>query len=248
MREKIYHVIEPGTRQTKGSKAYDAFMIVVIILSLIPLMFKEMTPALYWLDWITVSIFIIDYILRWITADFYLKEEGRAAFLKYPFTPMAILDLLTILPSLNILFRGLKAIRFIRLAKALRVVIAFRSLRYIRSIDRIQRMLRKQWAALLTVIILALMYILVTALIMFQVEPFIFDNFIDALYWATVSLSTAGYGDIVPVTMLGKVITTISMLVGMLLIAIPAGIITAGYLEETRIDAEKEEEIDRKDG
>lgn len=235
MREKIYQVIEPRKEGSTGARIYDIGMIVVIICSLLPLMFKHMTPQLRVIELITVSIFIVDYILRWITADFYLKDRGvdrRAAFLLYPFTPMAILDLLTILPSLDLLFRGLKVIRFIRLIKALRVLRAFRVFRYSRNINRLQRVLRKQGEALTAVILLTAGYIFVTAMIMFQVEPGIFDNFLDAFYWATVSLSTAGYGDIVPLTAAGKLITTCSMLVGLLVIAIPAGIITAGYIED----------------
>ena len=235
VREKIYQVIEPRKAETKGAKIYDIVMIIVIICSMLPLMFKRMTPELMAIELITVSIFIIDYILRWITADFYLKDrgyKGTAAFLRYPFTPMAILDLLTILPSLDLLFRGFKVIRFIRLVKALRVLRAFRFFRYSKNIERLERVLKKQGDALTTVVFLTAGYIFVTAMIMFQLEPNIFHNFLDAFYWATVSLSTTGYGDIVPMTIAGKVITTCSMLVGMLVIAIPAGIITAGYVED----------------
>lgn len=82
--------------------------------------------------------------------------------------------------------------------------------------------------------ILAIGYILITALIMFNIEPDTFKDFFDAIYWATVSLTTVGYGDIYAVSDVGKVITMISPLFGIAIVALPAGIITAGYMEEIK--------------
>ena len=79
---------------------------------------------------------------------------------------------------------------------------------------------------------LAIAYILISALIIFNVEPDSFQNFFEAVYWATVSLTTVGYGDIYPVTSVGRVITMISSLFGVAIVALPAGIITAGYMKE----------------
>ena len=75
------------------------------------------------------------------------------------------------------------------------------------------------------------MYILISALIIINIEPDSFNNYFDAVYWATVSLTTVGYGDIYPVTSLGKVITMISSFFGIAIIALPSGIITAGFME-----------------
>ena len=75
------------------------------------------------------------------------------------------------------------------------------------------------------------MYIVISALIIINIEPDSFNNYFDAVYWATVSLTTVGYGDIYPVTSLGKVITMISSFFGIAIIALPSGIITAGFME-----------------
>lgn len=69
-------------------------------------------------------------------------------------------------------------------------------------------------------------------MLVFQMEQDIFDSFLDALYWATISITTIGYGDISPVTPVGRIITMISALVGMAIIALPTGIITAAYMNE----------------
>lgn len=79
---------------------------------------------------------------------------------------------------------------------------------------------------------LAIGYVLVTALVIFNVEPDTFDTFFDAIYWATVSLTTVGYGDIYATSVIGKIITMISAIFGIAIVALPAGIITAGYMNE----------------
>ena len=79
---------------------------------------------------------------------------------------------------------------------------------------------------------MAFSYILISALVIFNVEPDSFESFFDAIYWATISLTTVGYGDIYPVTNAGRIITMISSILGIAIVALPAGIITAGYLNE----------------
>ena len=103
----------------------------------------------------------------------------------------------------------------------------------------IKQVFKTQKKPLITVGILATVYILVSALVIFQVEPDSFETFFDAIYWATVSLTTMGYGDIYPVTAVGRVVTMFSSVFGIAIIALPSGIITAGYMEElNRTDRE----------
>ena len=94
--------------------------------------------------------------------------------------------------------------------------------------------MKQQKRVLISVAVLAFAYILVSALIVFNVEPESFKNFFDAIYWATVSLTTVGYGDIYPVSNIGRIVTMVSSMFGIAIIALPSGIITAGYLEEIK--------------
>ncbi len=96
--------------------------------------------------------------------------------------------------------------------------------------------MRRQKEALLLVASLAIGYIFLTALLIFSVEPDTFETFFDAVYWATISLTTVGYGDIFATSVLGKVITMISSIIGIAIVALPAGIITAGYMNEITKD------------
>ena len=79
---------------------------------------------------------------------------------------------------------------------------------------------------------MALAYILVCAVVIYNVEPDTFNNFFDAFYWAVISLATIGYGDLYPITLAGKIVTVISAMAGIVIVALPAGIITAGYMNE----------------
>ena len=199
-------------------------MTVLIIASLLPLCFKESSPVLETIEYACVLVFIADYLARWATADLKLNK-GALSFLIYPFTPMAIIDLLSILPVFNSLNDALRTLRVLRL---------FRALRAFKSASAIAAVFEKQREALLAVLCLAIGYILVSALVIFNVEPETFNTFFDAVYWAVVSLTTVGYGDLYPSSDVGRAIAMISSLMGVAVVALPSGIITAGMLDELR--------------
>lgn len=247
MREKIYSIIEPLNRETKLSAFYDFFMIVSILTSLIPLAFKAVYPAFIVIDRVCAVIFIIDYVLRWITADYKYNKKGVVSFLRYPFSPMAIIDLISILPSLIVVNSGLKILRVLRMLRALRVFRVFKASRYSKSLRIISKVFKESKTPLIAVGTLAIVYILVSALIIVNVEPDSFENFFDAVYWATVSLTTVGYGDIYPITTLGRIVTMLSSVFGIAIVALPAGIITAGYMEELQKRKNGKEDHDNAD-
>ena len=118
------------------------------------------------------------------------------------------------------------------MARAFRVFRAFKMFRYSKSVRIIVSVFKKSRESLIAVGTLAIAYIIISALIVFNVEPESFNTFFDAIYWATVSLTTVGYGDIYPVTTIGRIVTMISSVFGIAIVALPAGIITAGYMNE----------------
>lgn len=211
-------------------------MMITIIVSIIPLAIKTENATTFWIDKVTVAIFILDYLLRLIIADYNLKK-GPISFALYPFTFMAIIDLVSILPSLSIISRGFRLLKVARLLRTLRVFRVFKAFRYSKNITILINVFKAQKDSLMVVCWLAFGYVLVTALVMFNVEPDTFDTFFDAVYWATVSLTTVGYGDIYATSVIGKMITMISAVFGIAIVALPAGIITAGYMKE--IDGSK---------
>lgn len=232
MRARIFQIIEKSNGEEKLSQIYDIVMITTILVSLIPLAFKEDNLLFVIIDKTAMVIFIIDYLLRWMTADYKYEKKSISSFLRYPFSPMAIIDLLSILPSMSLVNNSFKALRVLRMIRAFRVFRVIKSFRYSKNFQILGDVIRRSRKSLIAVGILAGGYILVSALIVFNVEPESFETFFDAVYWATVSLTTVGYGDIYPVSTLGRMITMISSVFGIAVVALPAGIITAGYTSE----------------
>lgn len=241
MRRKLFDMVEPGEGPDKISSVYDYFMMTVIIASLVPLAFKTSNTVFFILDKICVAVFIADYLFRWVTADFKFNKKSFISFVRYPFSVMAIIDLVSVLPSLTVINNGFKLLRVLRMIKAFRVFRVFKALRYSRSVEVIINVFKRSKEALIAVGTLAVAYILISALVIFNVEPDTFDTFFDAVYWATISLTTVGYGDIYPVTTIGRTVTMISSVFGIAVVALPAGIITAGFMNERKNDFEQEE-------
>lgn len=238
LKQKIHLIISRDQTGNKLSIIYDYVMLILIIVSIVPLMFVHNYHIFEIIERVTVSAFIVDYICRWLTADIRLKRGSLSYFL-YPITPMAIIDLLSILPGLGIISKSFKLFRLTRLLKVIRILKVFR---YSDKIAMFIRVLNKERQVLCSVLIMAVLYIFITALIMFNAEPQInpntgqitFHSFFDALYWATVTLTTVGYGDLCPVTNLGRMVSMLSSIFGVAIIALPSGVITASYLDELR--------------
>lgn len=243
MRKRIFEIIEVSEGNDKLSSIYDVSMMTFIILSLIPLAFKADIPLFAVIDKVCVAVFILDYLLRLLTADYKYDNKSILSFIRYPFSFMAIIDLISILPSVTVLNSGFKVLRVMRMMRAFRVLRVFKTFRYSKSIRIIVNVFKRSKEPLIAVCSLAVAYVLVSALVIFNVEPDSFNTFFDALYWATVSLTTMGYGDIYPVTTAGRVITMISSIFGIAIVALPAGILTAGYMNEIEKHEEESTEI-----
>lgn len=233
MRTRIYNIIEKADNGDILSKIYDVFMLIIIALSIIPLTFKETFRIWVIIDYICTTVFIIDYILRWLTAD--IKINKKMPFIRYPITPMAIIDLLAVLPTFGIISRTFRVLKVLRGLKVFRI---FKTLRYSNNFIIINNVIKKNSSILLSLLVCAVFYIIVSALFIFSIEPENFANFFESLYWATTVLTTVGYGDIYPISDGGKIISMISSFFGVAMVALPSGVITAGFMKE--LDMKKE--------
>lgn len=231
------------------SHAYDCMMIVAIVIGTVPLLFREQRPLFVYFDVISGVIYMVDYLLRWLTCDLRSDKPKWKAFLLYPFTPMAIMDFLSILPTFHLLAPSYKLTKAVRLLKIFRFT---KIVHYFAPLEIFVTVLKKQWKLLLAVLFVAFFDILVTAIIIFQSEheidpvtgEYVFKTFYDAVYWAAITLSTVGYGDLYPVSNMGKTLSIFSSLLGIAIIALPSSIVTAGYMQELsrRVKAREGEE------
>ncbi|WP_024864438.1 potassium channel family protein [Butyrivibrio sp. FCS014] len=229
VKKRIYEVIEVSNIGDKSSRAYDVMITTAVIVGLIPMTLKSENNYTRIIEILTGLIFLVDYCIRVYTADYKMGFRGTRAYIAYVTTPLAIFDLLSILPVITLFVPAIGFLRFFKLFRFFRV---FKLVRYSKTMIIISNVIRKVKSQLLAVLILIIVYIFVSAMLVFQLEPDLFTTFFDALYWATISITTIGYGDISPVTPIGRMITMISALVGMAVIALPTGIITAAYMNE----------------
>jgi len=226
MRQKIYQTVHVYDTNLL-SITYKWFMIATIVASLIPLTAKETNGVFTVIDICCLIIYIIDFTLRWISADYKFNNHSPVSFIRYPFRIISVIDLLSIIALLFPLLGWFEFLPTTRILKVFRIVRIFR---YSKNTRTIISILRKSKKSLVAVGSLAIGYILISALILFNIEPQTFSTFFDAVYWATVSLTTVGYGDIYPVTIIGRTIAMLSSFFGIAIVALPAGIVTAEYI------------------
>ena len=152
---RIFNLINRDRKGMLASRIYDWYMLVMILGSLVPLMFVRNYPVFTYIEAITVGAFIVDYLMRWYSSPLQLKE-GWISYVKYPFTPMAIIDLLTILSGMDLISAEFKILRLTRL---LRLVALLKIFRYSSKIAIFVRVLKQEKDVLLGVVGIAVFYI-----------------------------------------------------------------------------------------
>ncbi|MGN1318442.1 MAG: potassium channel family protein [Lachnospirales bacterium] len=203
--------------KSRKIKIYNYFISIVAFVSLFPLLTKTENEILKYIEKTTVIILLWDYFLRWLLADKKLKK-GKLSYVLYPLTPLALINFISLLPN--------NKLCILRIVKILEILPYSKGFNYIISV------LKKEKSVLMSVFILEGGYIFFSALIMFTFEPYTFNDFFDALYWAVSALTTIGYGDFCPKTDLGRLISVMLSIFGIGVIALPSGIIVAGFVKE----------------
>lgn len=241
-RKRIFDIIQIAGGNDTASRTFDMVIIVMIIVSIIITTAQtfRLPPVadriLYVLDLICTLVFTVEYALRLWTADL-LYPKKRFPWLRFILSPAAIIDLFSFLPFYltGLVPAGMVVFRLIRVARILRL---FRINRFLDPVAAILSVLQKKASLLFASFFLVFVLMFSSSLLMYYAEheaqPQIFENAFSGLWWAVSTLSTTGYGDIYPITPLGRFMAIIITLLGMCLVAIPTGIITAGFMEAGR--------------
>ncbi len=227
----------------------DYLIISLIILNTIAIFLETYKPVYYAyqnfftiFEYFTVFIFSVEYILRIWTCTCYPKYAdplwGR---IRYACTFMLIIDFLAVFPFYVAIFLPLDP-RVVNLFRMFRLFRIFKLLRYFGSFDVIVTVLKKNrdyLVAIFCILIGFLIFISYTIYIFeADMQPEKFADIDNAFWWAVITLTTVGYGDIYPVTEIGQFLTVISLLIGVGIIALPTGIIASGFLDEIRLRKE----------
>lgn len=230
---KLKTVIEDT--DSRAGRTFDLCIQALIVFSLITFSIETLpnlgTATRYWLrvcEVVTVSIFTIEYALRILVAD------NR---LKFIFSFYGLVDFLAIVPFYTRLALDLRAVRIFRMFRLFRV---FKMLRYSKAIDRL-------WKAFVSIKEELVLYMIATAFITFVAsvgmyyfegpsQPEAFGSVFHCLWWSVVTLTTVGYGDVYPITLGGRIFTTIILLLGLGVVAVPTGLLASALTKTNKSD------------
>lgn len=251
---RIFEIIQSANDDDTASKVFDLFIISLIILNVILVIADTFTlPSNLkiisrYIDIFSVVIFTIEYILRIWTADMLYPHSGRfLSRIKYIFSFMALIDLFAILPFYIplIIPIDLRVLRILRVVRLLRI---FKVNRYTNALSVVGEVLKNKANQLVSSMFVVALLMVISSIIMYNVEnpvqPDVFKNAFSGLWWAIATFTTVGYGDIYPVTAFGKVLSAIIAMLGIGLVAVPTGIVSAGFMEQVenkKDDADSEE-------
>lgn len=238
MKQKIFNIIQIGDKSNKVSRAFDIF-ITIMIISNIVVTFLQTFEELSFLDsvfntveYVTIIIFLVEYILRLWTANcLYTKESPLGARIKFLKSFDGIVDLLTIVPAFFL--SGFVIFRMLRVARIFRL---FRLNAKYDSFNVITTVLFEKKNQIISSVFIVMILMFASSLCMYSVEheaqPDVFRNAFSGIWWSMSTLLTVGYGDIYPVTTLGRCMAICIAYLGVGVVAIPTGIISAGFVEQ----------------
>ena len=240
LKHRIFEIINKAENGDTASSIFDWMIMSLIALSILTIILDsfqnihdQFRTVFQVFEVITVIVFTLEYILRIWTADL-LYPVAKHPRLKYCFSFMAIIDLLAILPFYLPFFSAdLRFLRMMRLFRLFRLLRVFKLGRYVEALHIIVKVIRSSGPQLIMSVVICSFVMLFSAIIMYEVEnpvqPEQFPNVISSLWWAICTLTTVGYGDVYPITPVGRFFASVISLVGIGIIAIPTGIIAAGF-------------------
>lgn len=248
-KKRIFDIIQIGSREDIPSRAFDIFIVIVILLNILTLILETFTELEGYMtlfkvvEAVTIMIFCVEYVLRIWTAEYlYPKLSKKKAVLRFLISYDGIVDLLTILP-----FFFLSGFAVFRLLRVVRIFHLFRINAHDDSFSVITRVLMDKKNQIFSSVFIILVLMLASSLCMYSVEqtaqPEAFENALSGLWWTVATIFTVGYGDIYPITFLGRFLAVVITFLGVGAVAIPTGIISAGFVEQyTKAQKESERE------
>lgn len=241
-KERIFHIIQIGDKSDIPSRVFDIFIVLVIFINLFATFFETFEESipyqgiLDWIELVTIIIFTVEYILRLWTADLLYPDKKRmAATIAFIFSFYGLVDLITffpfylpmVIPSGVVAFRVFRVIRIFKLFKINTNYDAF---------NVIVDVINEKKNQILSSFCLILILMIASSLCMYSLEheaqPENFKNAFSGIWWSVSTVLTVGYGDIYPVTTMGKVMAIVISFLGVGIVAIPTGIISAGFVEQ----------------
>jgi voltage-gated potassium channel len=243
LKQKIFRLVEKGAHGSKVNLLFDYSIMTLIVLNVVALVLdtvpviKESLGTFFRVfEVFSVAVFTIEYIMRIYVSDITYPSSNRfKSALKFTFSVFGLIDLLAILPF-YLPFLIKIDLRFLRVLRLMRFMRVFKINRYNNSLTLIYSVIKEKKSELAITGFVALLILLIASFLMFDIEgnvqPDKFPNMLSCLWWAIATLTTVGYGDVYPVTGMGKFLSAVIAVLGIGLVALPTGIISAGFIDK----------------
>jgi voltage-gated potassium channel len=250
IRARVFEILEPPSLSTRSAKILNGLLTVFIAVSTVEVMLESVVELessygniFSVVDLLVIAVFTCEYVLRlWSVTSTDEYRDPIIGRLRFSLTPFMLIDLLAILPAylpliLPFDLRVLRVIRFVRVFRLLKLG------RYVSAVRHLVNVFRKKSPELLTALLAALMTLIICSTLVYYAEaeaqPEVFTSIPKTLWWGIVTLTTVGYGDMYPITVTGRILGGIVAVIGIGVVAVPAGIIASGLLEEMAREKKK---------
>lgn len=240
LRQKLYQVLEhpENARSLNGLNTFLWVLIILNVFAIImesePSIGEQYQPFFFVFEVFSIICFTLEYLTRvWVSIEPSDDKHPIRSRLRYMLTPLAIIDLIAIIPFYLGFFFGFNDLRILRSLRLLRIL---KVTRYSRSLELLMSVLRQETENLLSVLSMLLVLMVLAAagiyVVESEVQPEVFGSIPKALWWALVTLTTVGYGDAVPITLWGRLFSAVITISGIAVAALPAGILASGIMNE----------------
>ena len=238
---RIHEILSVARAGDRVSRVFDVGIVVLIVLNVAAVVVESVASAarayggwLWWFEVFSVGIFSVEYGLRvWACTEEAGYRGSIRGRLRYMVTPMALVDLWAVLPF-YLPFLGVD-LRFLRALRLFRILRVAKLGRYSAALQRLVEAFRRKKEELTNTVFILAMLLVVASSVMYYAEhaaqPEVFSSIPAAMWWGICTLSTVGYGDMYPVTVVGKVVGSVIAVLGIGMFALPTAIIGAGFLE-----------------
>lgn len=250
LRQWAYFLLEPSSSGSRAAKAIEILLVTLIFLNIVAIIMesvKEINDAyaafFHKLESFSVVIFTIEYILRiWTAPENPKYQKPRWGRVKYSLSTMSLIDLFSILPYyISVLLDFLPIdLRFIRIVRLFRLIRVLKIARYLKALNLIQAVLRERREQIMLSVMFIIFLLVIISTLMYYVEhdaqPELFSSIPATMWWGIETLTTVGYGDMIPSTTFGKILGGMIAILGIGLFALPAGILSSGLTEHMHGD------------
>lgn len=241
-KKRIFEIIQPGEKTDFLSRLFDFVILLAILINLVIAIFltfetsSNYRTSIYIVELVTVVLFTVEYGFRIWTSEYLYPDDSKAiASAKYMVSFSGVIDFLSFFPFYLPFFFPGGAVAF-RIFRVVRILRLFRINQYYDSLGVISDVLKKKRTQLISSVFIIFILMIASSLVMYSVEhdaqPEIFKNAFSGFWWATSTLLTIGYGDIYPITYTGRIFGIIIAFLGVGMVAIPTGILSAGFVEQ----------------